>query len=883
MGVAALVIELTVADGWISMTAYYAAMSVAVALAWFASWRHADLHAARVFLALGVTVTALADAGYDLNTSLTGNAPDISLADVGWVLSYVFVAAAVIALLRRPGAKQGRDTDAVIDMLLTFVVGGLAVWTIWVAPIVADGRQDLWVRLVTAAYPVLDVALLGLLVRMVLSRPPRVRGAVLVAAGVGSWLASDLAYLVADGVESPWQSAGWMLAAMLLAAGAWTFAARPAPGVPTSVDPPTSRFRVAASLLTFAIPWLFEVRAYFDGETINPMPLLGASVLLAGLTCWRMSHLLEMIRASVRSHASSERRYRALAANTSDAVVVLDATGRLADGGSGLWNLLDRQPAADPFDLLSATERGPEGSRVLRDLFVRSLELPSEVFEGEFSVSQADGSARWLSGRVVNLIADPDVRGVVVTLHDVTDRKRVEHELVHHAFHDTLTGLANRALLLDRLAHALSQGARTGVDPAVLYIDLDGFKAVNDTLGHAAGDEALQEVAARIGATLRTGDTLARMGGDEFIALIEQSPATATDAMTISERVMAALAAPITVAGEQVTLTASIGIAEGSPECSADTLVRDADIAMYQAKFLGKACVVRYEPEMREAAARRFQIDNDLHRALPDGRLRLDYQAVVDLEDGTVRGVEALLRWDHPTLGVIAPGQFVEVAERSGLIVPIGRWVLEQACAQLAVWRRELDLPAGFSVAVNVAATQLTAPKFIDDVTNALDGADVDAGSLVLEITESALVKNTHAVADELERLRRLGVRIAIDDFGTGYSALSYLQHMPIDVLKIDRSFVESIESSTVPDIIRGIVDLARTLGLETIAEGIETVEQRDQLRALRCSRGQGFLFARPSGPAGLAAQFARAADLARDAADVGQSELIATTTLPTA
>ncbi len=455
-----------------------------------------------------------------------------------------------------------------------------------------------------------------------------------------------------------------------------------------------------------------------------------------------------------------------------------------------------------------------------------------------------------MAARLVNLTQDPDVRGIVMNLHDVTDRKQIENQLVHHAFHDTLTDLANRSLLLDRLEHALNQAARTGIDPAVLYVDLDNFKAINDTLGHKAGDEVLCEVARRIEEALRAGDTLARIGGDEFVVLIEQSVDTMSDARAISERVLEELRSPFELTEHTVTLSASIGIAEASGDASADSLVRDADIAMYEAKSQGRARSVLYQPEMHHAAARRFRIDNDLYHTIEKEELRLEYQPVVSLQDERIRGVEALLRWDHPTLGPIPPETFIPIAERKGVIVAIGRWVLSTACIEAARWNQLIGDSLDLSMAVNVAASQLTSADFYGDVTDALDSSGLAPSSLVIEITETSLVYNTRHVAGALHRLRSLGIRVAIDDFGTGYSSLGYLQDMPIDILKIDRSFIDSMQLGVgPPSVVRGVIDLAHTLRLGTVAEGIETRTQLDALRRLRCDLGQGYLFSPPMQP----------------------------------
>jgi diguanylate cyclase (GGDEF)-like protein len=451
----------------------------------------------------------------------------------------------------------------------------------------------------------------------------------------------------------------------------------------------------------------------------------------------------------------------------------------------------------------------------------------------------------WLSTRVVNLLDEPDVRGIVVNLHDITDRKLAEEELAHQAFHDSLTGLANRALFRDRVEHALHRRARTGSEPAVVYFDLDGFKNVNDGLGHECGDGLLREVASRLQGVVRSGDTVARLGGDEFAVLVEESSHVLVEAEAVAERVLRALTVPMTLGDHDVTVSASIGIATSDAESTATSLLRDADVAMYQAKTTGRARWVVYEPNMRAAAVQRALIENALTHALEREQFKLVYQPVVELETNRIVGFEALLRWEHPELGAVMPDQFIPIAEDNGMIIPIGRWVLQTACRTAAGWL--VDHPGQLTMAVNLSARQLASSELFHHVQDALDAAGLDSSALVLEMTETALVHDPTLAAARLHQLRTLGVRLAIDDFGTGYSSLSYLRQFPVDILKIDRSFINTItDRDRVPAIVRGLLELARTLGLETIAEGIETDAQLGQLRDQHCELGQGYLFARP-------------------------------------
>ncbi|HZH18905.1 MAG TPA: EAL domain-containing protein [Geodermatophilus sp.] len=424
--------------------------------------------------------------------------------------------------------------------------------------------------------------------------------------------------------------------------------------------------------------------------------------------------------------------------------------------------------------------------------------------------------------------------------------RRTEADLAALAFSDVLTGLANRALFTDRLELALRRTARSGGEVAVVFLDLDGFKAVNDSLGHASGDRLIREVGRLLESAVRTEDTLARLGGDEFAILVERSPGR-EEATRIAERVLAALADPVDLGGQRVTVSASIGIATGDVAATASSLLRDADNAMYWAKGAGRGRFVVFNPQMRSAAAERRQLEADLWAALAGDQFRLVYQPVVDLGTERVTGFEALLRWDHPVLGVVLPERFLPVAEEIGLVPDIGRWVITQACAAAAAWRRDHPAAAGLSMAVNVSPSQLGSPGLLQDVRTALATSGLPAEALVLELTESVLVRDPVLAAERLHELRGLGVRVALDDFGTGYSSLSHLRQFAVDILKIDRSFVSTIDDTeSMPAILRGLINLGHTLDLEIVAEGIEQERQRTHLRDGHVALAQGYLFAAP-------------------------------------
>ncbi|HET7677222.1 MAG TPA: EAL domain-containing protein [Candidatus Limnocylindrales bacterium] len=426
------------------------------------------------------------------------------------------------------------------------------------------------------------------------------------------------------------------------------------------------------------------------------------------------------------------------------------------------------------------------------------------------------------------------------------ENARLYEQLRHQALHDPLTGLANRALFRDRVGHALARTAREDSQVGVLFLDLDDFKTVNDGLGHAAGDQLLSRVAGRLLEAVRPGDTVARLGGDEFAVLLEMVPGP-QEALAVAERVLEALSPPLEIGGVVCQPRGSVGIAVGSGSThQIEDLLANADFAMYQAKSMGKGRSQLFEPAMRDVAINRVAITSELRRAFERHEFAVFYQPIHDLRSRSVVGVEALVRWDHPTRGLLLPDQFIGIAEESGLIVSIGRWVLEQACRQVRAWQIELGRPE-LLLNVNVSPRQLQQTSIVEDVRRSLQRSGLPPGTLTLEITESLLVRDETAVHLRLGELKALGVRIAIDDFGTGYSSLSYLQRFPIDVLKIDRAFIEGLgRGEEAQALVRSILDIARTLKLESIAEGVERADQRPVLEALDVSLAQGFLFDRP-------------------------------------
>ena len=425
----------------------------------------------------------------------------------------------------------------------------------------------------------------------------------------------------------------------------------------------------------------------------------------------------------------------------------------------------------------------------------------------------------------------------------LTDAKTVD-AMLHQALHDGLTGLPNRALFNDRLEHALTRGRRGRTMTGVLFLDLDRFKNVNDSLGHAAGDELLVEVARRLDGCRRAADTAARLGGDEFAVLLEDL-VEHSEAVRAAERILAALSAPYQLQGREVRIEASIGVAVDEPD--AEEFLRHADVAMYRAKSQGRGRLCVFEPKMQDELSKRLGLEADLPRAIDSGEIGIHYQPVVRIDDGSLAGFEALARWNHPERGLLAPESFIGVAEETGAIVDLGRHVLNIACAQARAWTAAMPAASVF-MSVNLSGRQLESSEIVNDVRAALTVNEIEPSMLMLEITETVLMQDTEAMIERLQQLRTLGVRLAIDDFGTGYSSLRYLRRFPVDALKMAKPFVEGLDEDTQSAALaRTIIDLASNLGIVCIAEGIETGAQKDKLHELGCGLGQGFHFARPA------------------------------------
>ncbi|HEY2603562.1 MAG TPA: EAL domain-containing protein [Thermoleophilaceae bacterium] len=543
---------------------------------------------------------------------------------------------------------------------------------------------------------------------------------------------------------------------------------------------------------------------------------------------------------------TGESRLSSLVQHASDLITVIDAGGTIAYQSPSIERVLGysaEEVLGGRFeDLL---EPGQE-TRLLHlladapDYSGRDGELI------ECSLHHKDGSSRQFEILRTNLLRDETVGGIVLNGRDISERKEFERQLAHQAFHDPVTNLANRALFVERVRHALARTRRDDEGVAVIFLDVDDFKTVNDSLGHAAGDQVLLDVAKRLEECVRASDTAARFGGDEFAILLEDVKSV-QEAADAADRILEALNTPVRLAQKEIAVRASLGIAVAEdPSADADELIRNADAAMYIAKREGKGGWRLFEPTMHEVVLARLELRADLQRAIVNNEFELHYQPVVRLHDGSVRGVEALLRWRHPERGRVAPDQFIPFAEETGLIIPIGRWVLREGCRNGVLLQQAFPVEPAMTMSINLSVKQLQHSDIVADVRDALEESGLAPECLTLEITETVMMADADLAVSRLTELKALGVRLAMDDFGTGYSSLSYLSRFPVDILKMDRSFLREGATPEQSGLASAVVALGQTLQLEVVAEGIEQHDQWTSLRDLGCDHGQGFYFARP-------------------------------------
>jgi diguanylate cyclase (GGDEF)-like protein/PAS domain S-box-containing protein len=572
-------------------------------------------------------------------------------------------------------------------------------------------------------------------------------------------------------------------------------------------------------------------------------------LVLAGVAAAGGTFFLFVVAPMIRRQEQNEARFSSLVRNSSDVIVVMSSDGRIGYVSPAVERVLGYQGGelqeTSFLDLVHPDQLG----EVREFLLGAGEESPGAPARMEFRMLLRNGSWLEVESLRTNLLDDPSVQGIVVNMRDITDRKAFEQQLAHHAFYDSVTGLANRALFRDRVMHALAQAKRSRQSVAAMFMDLDDFKVVNDSHGHACGDLLLKAVGSRLQSCVRVGDTVARLGGDEFAMLLEETADVAP--VEIGRRIMKALEAPFRIDGRELYIRASLGIAYANGkegETATDELLRNADVAMYVAKSEGKSRCEVYQPTTHKMVMRQLELKNDLQRALDRDEFILHYQPLIQVDTERTSGLEALVRWVHPERGTIPPNDFIPLAEESGVIVPLGRWVLQTACREAARFQRMYPQNPPLTMAVNLSAQQLQSPTIVADVREALAESGLDPTTLTLEVTESAMMKNVELSVLRLQELRDLRVKIAIDDFGAGYSSLGYIRRFPVDILKVDKSFIDRIDEGEEELALAGaIIEMAKVLNLSPVAEGVERVEQFERLVELGCDLAQGFYFARPA------------------------------------
>jgi diguanylate cyclase (GGDEF)-like protein/PAS domain S-box-containing protein len=793
---------------------------------------------------------------------IAGSMGMLAIADLAWSALYfgdddtfpsvsdgAHLASAVLLLigLWMLARERGSDADGLgtIEIAIVGIAAGLGVWLAVVEPYLADGEIGAAERAWAVVVPMLGALSVAMAIRMAIQSQFQTPAPILMMSGVGLLLLSDVLRGIAELRDS--FGPGGIVAVIVIPAslviGAaaldpamasmnQVFEARPVFGFGRVVWLSVAALTPLTVLLTLLVTGLGTSTT----RTIAAICAL-VVVILALTRMWRLVATVQGL-----TERRGQDRLAAMVEHSSDVVLLVDAAGVIRYASPGLASTLGHRTndwtGRSVIDLVSSDDRDAAATELRRTVGLGH----GGMVKFEASLVRVDGERRRMEATIANLIGGDAVDGLVATFRDVTEQRNLERQLSHRAFHDELTGLANRALFLDRMDHAL-RVVRPDADPVVvLFVDLDDFKSVNDALGHGVGDQMLRAIAERIRRVSGVGDTPARLGGDEFALLLEDSGGV-DRAIDVAEQLLTDLHDPVPLAGYDLTVLASVGIAVSTPGMTTASLLRDADIAMYEAKRAGKSQIKIFDPAMRLSASRHLEFRSDLSNAVEREQLRLVFQPMVDLRTRQVVGAEALLRWQHPTRGDVSPSEFIPIAERAGLIVPIGKWVIDESFRAASRW--QAGGPQQLSV--NVSASQIRSPEFVEHIGEALAEHGLDPGCVTLEITETMLVDEIESASGNLVALRELGVRIAIDDFGTGYCSLSYLQKFPVDIVKIDRQFIHELDSHPKhATLARTILQMTAGLGLVSVAEGIERPGQLRVLQELGCTLGQGFLLSEP-------------------------------------
>ncbi len=793
-----------------------------------------------------------------------GSLPFPSVADSFHLAFYPFLVGGMLLLIHE--RDESRDRSALIDALIVTLALATLLWVYLISPYANDTSMTLLERMASIGYPAMDILVLGVVARMAAGSHRREPSFIFLLTGAAVLLVADTIFgaRLLDGSFEPGSatSAGWAIFYVMLGASALHPSMRLLSEPGPEAQPGLTRARLALlACASLTVPLVIVLRRAL-GEHIDLYVLIGSSAVMFSLVLMRMAGIMRRheevtgreaaLRVELTERAVTERseaRMGALIQNSSDVLCILAPDTSLHYVSPSLAQMFAHDPTELTGQELTEIIHPDDRDRVRALIAAIAAGPAAQRSVAEFRISHAEGEDwRDVEALGSNLLSDESIEGIVLNIRDVSERKAFADELEHQAFHDTLTGLPNRALFRNRVEHSLASRRRDHLPVAVLFLDIDDFKFVNDSLGHAAGDELLQELGRRLEDCMRPVDTAARLGGDEFAILIRDSESE-LHSVEIAQRVMSAVEAPVSLEGRAVSVRASVGIAFSDQNMvstrDAEELLRNADAAMYMAKESGKGGYQLFNPEMHLRAMARLELKGELQRALEQGEFTLRYQPIMDLARGDMAGMEALARWEHPEKGLLAPDEFVPLLEETGLIIPVGHHILSEACRWAARMQAECPRDPPMSMAVNVSARQLQRPEFINEVAQVLKDTEIVPSSLTLELTESVMMQDMEVSLLRLEALRRLGVKLAIDDFGTGYSSLNYVRELPVDILKIDRSFLADTNPQ-VAQMTASIVELARIFNLKAVAEGVENGDQLARLQGMNCDFGQGFHFARP-------------------------------------
>ena len=799
-------------------------------------------------LSLALALYFVADT-IGVSSWLHGRDPFPGVADVFYVAFYAALFPAVVYLIRA-AAVRVRWVQFSLDAAILVSGFGAFFWFLVIRPAASGTETDIIKNALTQGYLALDCILLLTLGVLLLAGGDNRSGRrvpLFLLIGFATMFLADILWSIAkitgDYLPGAFQDVFYTACYVPLAA-----AAREQMRMSAARAAPSASGSLAQSLPYAAMLTAFLVLVSFTrGDIGSPATVM--TIVVFGLTLLMMVRQGLVLREDAltrerRAARMVEERYASLIANASDVIMIVAVDGALRFASPASERTLGISPEDIAGRNLLDLWAGEDGER-LKAFLAEVAATPGRAV-GPVEVRIERGPDRYVLEIVgSNLTDDPAVQGLALNFRDISERKALEEQLRKLAFHDPLTLLANRSLFRDRVQHSLTLVQRGQHQVAVMFLDLDNFKNINDSLGHDAGDRLLQAVAQRLVKSTRFSDTVARLGGDEFAILLE-GITTVAEVESLAASLIEGLDQPFALSATEVRVSASIGVAFSTFEVGAEALLSKADIAMYHAKAAGKNRFVTFQPQMQELLHERLRLEADITRALVNEEFFVEYQPIVDLGTRSLLGVEALVRWRHPDLGVLLPARFIQIAEECGQIVKLGRWVLGRACRELCAWRGSVAGGADLRVAVNISGRHLQHGDLVQDVAQALKESGLEPGNLVIELTESIIMHNTEANLRRLRQLKALGVRLAIDDFGTGYSSLSYLHRFPIDILKIDHSFVNRLTNTyNGPELARAVITLGATLGLDTVAEGIELEPQVAALLTLGCVAGQGFLFAK--------------------------------------